>query len=172
MEPTSENVRYYRKLRGMTQAELAEAAGTTQYTVSEIELAHREPHPATLRKLAAALRIRVADFYGPGHDLHRWVQDKTTDELQQLALEEARYAKAPVHEEWLALRETDPKAWREEGRRRMMAYANIGAINEELERRGARSPVELAVKQFNEVMATAEETSRPIHDEREGQEAG
>jgi len=64
LEPISHNVRYFRKLRGMTQAELAKAAGTTQYTVSEIELAHREPHPATLRKLAAALGIRVADFYG------------------------------------------------------------------------------------------------------------
>jgi len=64
LEPISHNVRYFRKLRGMTQAELAKAAGTTQYTVSEIELAHREPHPATLRKLAAALGVRVADFYG------------------------------------------------------------------------------------------------------------
>lgn len=64
MEPISHNVRYFRKLRGMTQTELARAAGTTQYTVSEIELAHREPHPATLRKLAAALGVRVADLYG------------------------------------------------------------------------------------------------------------
>jgi transcriptional regulator with XRE-family HTH domain len=64
LEPISHNVRYFRKLRGMTQAELAKAAGTTQYTVSEIELAHREPHPATLRKLASALGVRVADFYG------------------------------------------------------------------------------------------------------------
>jgi transcriptional regulator with XRE-family HTH domain len=64
LEPISQNVRYFRKLRGMTQVELAKAAGTTQYTVSEIELAHREPHPATLRKLAAALGVRVADFYG------------------------------------------------------------------------------------------------------------
>jgi transcriptional regulator with XRE-family HTH domain len=64
LEPISHNVRHFRKLRGMTQAELAKAAGTTQYTVSEIELAHREPHPATLRKLAAALGVRVADFYG------------------------------------------------------------------------------------------------------------
>jgi transcriptional regulator with XRE-family HTH domain len=64
LEPISHNVRHFRKLRGMTQAELAKAAGTTQYTVSEIELGHREPHPATLRKLAAALGVRVADFYG------------------------------------------------------------------------------------------------------------
>jgi transcriptional regulator with XRE-family HTH domain len=67
LEPISHNVRHFRKLLGMTQAELAKAAGTTQYTVSEIELAHREPHPATLRKLAAALGVRVADFYGEPH---------------------------------------------------------------------------------------------------------
>jgi transcriptional regulator with XRE-family HTH domain len=64
LELIGQNVRHFRKLRGMTQAELAKYAGTTQYTVSEIELAHREPQPATLRKLAKALGVTVADFYG------------------------------------------------------------------------------------------------------------
>lgn len=56
-------MRHYRKLQGMTQRELADRAGTTQYTVSEIELGHRDPHPSTLRKLASVLGVEVADLF-------------------------------------------------------------------------------------------------------------
>jgi transcriptional regulator with XRE-family HTH domain len=58
-----EIVRRLRKERGWSQRELASAAGTTQYTISELEQGHREPHPKTLRKLADALGISVADFF-------------------------------------------------------------------------------------------------------------
>ncbi len=56
-------LRRFRQMRGMSQRELAERAGSTQYTVSEIELGHRDPHPSTLRKLASALGVEVADFF-------------------------------------------------------------------------------------------------------------
>ena len=58
-----EIVRKMRKERGWTQRELADKAGTTQYTISEIELGHRDPHPTTLRKLAEALGVSVAEFF-------------------------------------------------------------------------------------------------------------
>jgi transcriptional regulator with XRE-family HTH domain len=55
-----DSVRRLRKERGWTQRDLAAKAGTTQYTISEIELGHRDPHPTTLRKLAQALDISGA----------------------------------------------------------------------------------------------------------------
>jgi transcriptional regulator with XRE-family HTH domain len=58
-----EIVRKLRKERGWTQRKLADEAGTTQYTVSEIEQGHRDPHPTTLRKLAEALGVSVAEFF-------------------------------------------------------------------------------------------------------------
>jgi transcriptional regulator with XRE-family HTH domain len=39
-----DSVRRLRKERGWTQRDLAAKAGTTQYTISEIELGHRDPH--------------------------------------------------------------------------------------------------------------------------------
>ncbi len=63
IETVRQTVRHIRKTRGMSQQELAERAGVTQYTVSEIELGHRDPHPATLRKLAKALDVEVAEFF-------------------------------------------------------------------------------------------------------------
>lgn len=56
-------IRKLRKERGWTQRDLAGKAGTTQYTISEIELGHRDPHPTTLRKLAQALGVSVAEFF-------------------------------------------------------------------------------------------------------------
>jgi transcriptional regulator with XRE-family HTH domain len=58
-----DEVRRLRKLKGLTQVELAELAGVSAYTVTEIETGHREPRPSTLRKLADALDAEVADFF-------------------------------------------------------------------------------------------------------------
>ena len=41
----------------LTQAELAEKAGVTRNTVARLERGENEPHPPTVRKLAAALGV-------------------------------------------------------------------------------------------------------------------
>src|SRR5215217_5778034 len=53
-------VRRLRKLRGWSQVELAERAGVSAFTVTEIETGRREPRPSTLRKLANALGVEIA----------------------------------------------------------------------------------------------------------------
>ena len=50
-------------MRGMNQVDLAKASGVAQNTISEIELGKREARPATLRKLAWALDVEIADFF-------------------------------------------------------------------------------------------------------------
>ncbi len=50
-------------MRGMNQVDLAKASGVAQNTISEIELGKREARPATLRKLARALDVEIADFF-------------------------------------------------------------------------------------------------------------
>jgi len=49
---------------GLTQQELADKAGTTQTTVARIERDAVEPEITTIRKLAAALDVRIADLLG------------------------------------------------------------------------------------------------------------
>lgn len=44
----------WRRWVGLSQRELAEKAGVAVTTVNEVETGKRQPHPATLRKLAAA----------------------------------------------------------------------------------------------------------------------
>ena len=55
-------LRVLRLNQGLTQAELAALAGVSEYTVTRLERGQRKrPHPATRRKLAAALGVPIAD---------------------------------------------------------------------------------------------------------------
>jgi transcriptional regulator with XRE-family HTH domain len=58
-------LREIRLRRGLSQADLSAITGVTEFTISEIESGKRaNPRPSTLRKLARALGVEVADFYG------------------------------------------------------------------------------------------------------------
>lgn len=46
----------------LTQAELASLAGISELSVHKIETGQQEPRPATIRKLARALKIKPADL--------------------------------------------------------------------------------------------------------------
>jgi transcriptional regulator with XRE-family HTH domain len=57
-----ENLKKARFRAGLTQAELAEKAGTTQTTVARIERDAVQPEVTTVRKLAKALDVSIADL--------------------------------------------------------------------------------------------------------------
>ena len=56
-------LRQIRQQKGWSQKDLADRAGVGQDTISGIESGSRKPHPSTLRKLAAALGVQVAEFF-------------------------------------------------------------------------------------------------------------
>jgi transcriptional regulator with XRE-family HTH domain len=47
---------------GLSQEELHQATGVSRDTISRIEGGTRNPHPRTLRKIAQALGVTVADL--------------------------------------------------------------------------------------------------------------
>jgi DNA-binding XRE family transcriptional regulator len=53
---------FWRKKRGMTQANLAKVAGIAQGFLSEIESGQKPGTPATLKKIAEALNIKIDDL--------------------------------------------------------------------------------------------------------------
>jgi transcriptional regulator with XRE-family HTH domain len=56
---------HIRRLRGLSQRELAKKAGVSPATVYELEVGKRPtPRPSTLRKLAEALEVEIADLLG------------------------------------------------------------------------------------------------------------
>jgi transcriptional regulator with XRE-family HTH domain len=52
------NVRHYRKLKGMTQEQLALEAGMERSYVSDLERGQRNPSVRALGRLAKALRVQ------------------------------------------------------------------------------------------------------------------
>jgi transcriptional regulator with XRE-family HTH domain len=55
-------VRGLRKIKGMTQAQLARAAGILRPNLSRIEAGKHRPTLETLEKLTAALRVPVVEL--------------------------------------------------------------------------------------------------------------
>jgi transcriptional regulator with XRE-family HTH domain len=53
-----------RKLKGYSQRALAKESGVSPATIYELENDRRRPNPSTLRKLAQALEVEVADLLG------------------------------------------------------------------------------------------------------------
>jgi transcriptional regulator with XRE-family HTH domain len=63
-----------RRLQGLTQQELAEAAGVSLGTVNRLERGVREPRPGTMRRIAAVLGVKIADvdeFVGDVPDVRK-----------------------------------------------------------------------------------------------------
>ncbi len=58
-----DTVKEIRRRKGWSQKDLAEESGVGQDTISGIESGRHEPRPSTLRKLAGALDVEVADFF-------------------------------------------------------------------------------------------------------------
>lgn len=56
---TGQKLRAIRALRGITQAELADAAGVSQTAIAEYELDKRDLRASTIRKLCDALGVQV-----------------------------------------------------------------------------------------------------------------
>lgn len=63
MATTGQKLRRLRRLGGLTQSELAKRAMVSPATIAAIEADHRrQPHPATLVKLAQTLGVSTIDL--------------------------------------------------------------------------------------------------------------
>jgi len=56
------NLKYYRLKKNMTKKKLADACGVTPMAISNYENGKRRPDMATIKKMAEALDVKVADF--------------------------------------------------------------------------------------------------------------
>jgi transcriptional regulator with XRE-family HTH domain len=65
MEVNMERLKTLRRLRAMSQEELAEESGVGRATISRIERGETGAHGRTLRRLAAALGVGVEELVGP-----------------------------------------------------------------------------------------------------------
>ncbi len=63
MDGVGERIKAERRLKGWSQKDTEKVSGVNRDTLSGIESGRHEPRPSTLRKLATAFGIEVADFF-------------------------------------------------------------------------------------------------------------
>jgi transcriptional regulator with XRE-family HTH domain len=66
MEVNVQRIKTLRRLRAMSQEELAEESGVGRATISRIERGETGAHGRTLRRLAKALGVGVEELVGIG----------------------------------------------------------------------------------------------------------
>jgi transcriptional regulator with XRE-family HTH domain len=82
-----------RKLRGLTQAQLAEAIGANQATISKIEKGEGNPTLHMIMRIAAALRVHPTELFSRGA-----LQDRFLTALSQIPDDETKEAAVIVLE--------------------------------------------------------------------------
>lgn len=65
----SDNIRKYRKLKNMTQGELAKAAGLSKEAIKSIESGINWPSKSSLSKLCTFFNLDVYRFFLPAEDI-------------------------------------------------------------------------------------------------------
>jgi transcriptional regulator with XRE-family HTH domain len=80
--PTGERVQRLRKLRGMTQADLARTSGLGLHTVKDVEGGIGNPRNRTLRRVADALRVDTSAFLTPGEPEFQPVPGEPWEEVR------------------------------------------------------------------------------------------
>jgi len=90
------NLKRIRQSRGLSQAQLAEAAGVKQATISRIESGTNNPSLAVADQIATALKVSTVELFG-------------IPELEQRFLEAFRAATPERRAALLTLLERDPQ---------------------------------------------------------------
>jgi transcriptional regulator with XRE-family HTH domain len=115
-----EILREFRRQKGWSQKDLADASGVGQDTISGIERGQHEPRPSTLRKLAEALDVEVADFFrepavplgeAPGAGPPRVSRERLQEHFDGVRQDEVDYLNFTIADLWrLALPGEKPQA--------------------------------------------------------------
>lgn len=79
-----ENIRKYRKLKRMSQAELGELVGLAPSAISMYEGGQREPPVSSLRRIAEALDVPLAILLGKDSDGGYYIDPTTADTAQEM----------------------------------------------------------------------------------------
>jgi len=62
MAPFAKRIKALRAMRGLTQDALAKQAGLSLAYIGRLETGHYDPQLSTLRRLAKALKVSIADL--------------------------------------------------------------------------------------------------------------
>ena len=93
-----ENIKFFRKQKGLTQKELGEIIHMSPNSIQRYELGHRDPQNKTLEVIAKALGVSMADLLG--------IEKKVYDLTDILSKNEGKSINNPTTEEKERLKKT------------------------------------------------------------------
>ncbi|GMO56820.1 MAG: hypothetical protein Ta2A_02220 [Treponemataceae bacterium] len=80
----SDNIKRFRAVYELSQAELAEKANISVPFLSAIECGNKWPHPDTLARIAVALNVEVYDLFKPENAVTHDIRTITTQLAQDV----------------------------------------------------------------------------------------
>lgn len=86
MSLIGETIRKLRKAKGLTQTELAEKLGTTQFVITNYERGRNNPTAARMPEIAKALGVTVEELYGAKGDVGQ-VEGKGSGKRREVQLQ-------------------------------------------------------------------------------------
>ena len=77
----SQNIKYFREIRRLSQADLAYEANISIPFLSDIERGNKWPHPDTLASIATTLQVEPVDLFTPKYTTDSETKTLTTQIL-------------------------------------------------------------------------------------------
>lgn len=149
-------IKQIRVSRGITQAELADAIGTTKVTISRYELDKRELRFEQAQKIADFLGVSIFELYGFPSDKKQYFDDERKRVLQMEKVIQYLSEEDPS-EEAVKIREIMGLTHDEKGRSEMIAW--LQKTHDEQEN-DLKSAVNIAVM-AHKSLVSADPSSRP-----------
>jgi transcriptional regulator with XRE-family HTH domain len=115
-------VRYWRKVRAMSQLDLSAAASTTPRYMSFVETGRSQPSREMVLRLAGALEVPLRERNGllvaagfapiyPEHDLEHPAIERVMSALQRMLEQHAPYPAIVMNRRWDVIRANDGASW-------------------------------------------------------------
>jgi len=89
-ELLAQNIKKYRKIRGLSQEMLAEKAGTSTTHIGMVEIGKKFPSVNMLEKIALALDVDTPELFNTGSIVFLSAQGKSIDRLYRDIMEDFR----------------------------------------------------------------------------------
>lgn len=93
-----ENIKFFRKQKGLTQKELGEIIHMSPNSIQRYELGHRDPQNKTLEEIAKALGVSMADLLGIEN--HKQAMKNLAKRLNAMSEEERKEISDKKIKEW------------------------------------------------------------------------
>lgn len=131
-ETLGEKIKYYRKLKGYSQDNLAEKTGLSKMSIRRYEAGERQPGLDALKKIATALECQVSDIDESIIVIHLPKYELTPDRLEKARLDSEARELIEKHKSGESLTNEEQKKISDYGKRIKEDMENLPKLRESI----------------------------------------